>query len=170
MLRLRPLRRLVAISASERRLLVRAFAALTATDLALHTYGFQRLMQRARAAGAAKAHAPGQTDLERAATYAHWLEIASRYHLGRVRCLHRSITLHSWLVREGIASQIRLGVRKEGAELKAHAWVEVNGSVVSDEPGAITQFKPLAGRMGQRLAWADSTEAIRVGPTQALQW
>src|SRR5207248_2759718 len=148
---LRPLRRLVGLSPAERLLLMRAFAALTATDVALHTSSFQRLIERARSTGASRRHPAMPAEFERAADYAHWLEVASRYHLVRARCLHRSITLHSWLLREGLASELRLGVRKEGAELKAHAWVEVDGTVVSDEPGAITQFTPLAGRLGLGL-------------------
>jgi hypothetical protein len=147
---LRPLRRLVALSTAERWLLLRAFAALIATDLALHTSSFHGLIARARNAGAPRQHASNREELLRAMAYAHWLEVASRYHLVRARCLHRSITLHSWLLREGLSSELKLGVRKEGDELKAHAWVELDGTVVSDEPGSITQFKPLTS---QALQW-----------------
>ena len=143
-------------------MLLRAFAALTTTDIALRIHGFQRLVDDARSAGAPRRRVVGREELLRAMRYAHWLEVASRYHLVGVRCLHRSITLHSWLLREGLPSQIRLGVRKEGSELKAHAWVEVDGYVVSDEPGAITQFKPLMGRMLDRLGSAPDTD-ISIG-------
>ncbi len=47
-------------------------------------------------------------------------------------CLSRSLTLWWLLRRQGIESDLRIGVRKQGEGIEAHAWVEIDGSVVSE--------------------------------------
>jgi hypothetical protein len=57
-------------------------------------------------------------------------------------CLTRSLLLHSMLLRRGVASHLRIGVRKENQILKAHAWVEVAGVPVNDEADIGQRFAP----------------------------
>ena len=45
----------------------------------------------------------------------------------RARCLHRSLTLHSWLRHQGFPSELRIGVIKDGAELHTTVAVMVTG-------------------------------------------
>lgn len=40
-------------------------------------------------------------------------------------CLPRALAAHAMLRRRGVASQLCLGVAREGGELAAHAWVEM---------------------------------------------
>jgi hypothetical protein len=42
-------------------------------------------------------------------------------------CLHRALASRVWLARRGVASEIVVGFRREGA-LEGHAWLEVFGS------------------------------------------
>jgi hypothetical protein len=42
-----------------------------------------------------------------------------------VLCLPRALAAHAMLRRRGIASRLCLGVARNGAELVAHAWVEI---------------------------------------------
>jgi hypothetical protein len=58
-------------------------------------------------------------------------------------CLPRSLTLWWLLRRRGIESELRLGVRKDGDSIVAHAWVECEGEVVGDKEHA--RFQPIEG-------------------------
>jgi hypothetical protein len=61
----------------------------------------------------------------------------------RTNCLDRALAL-SWLLASGgIASTLRIGVRKtSGDTLAAHAWVEHDGAVLLDE--IASDYLPLA--------------------------
>jgi transglutaminase superfamily protein len=66
---------------------------------------------------------------------------AARRGVFRPRCLARSLALHGMLHRHGIAdSVIRIGVRREGDVLLAHAWVEHRGVTLIDSPAAVSAF------------------------------
>ncbi len=60
-------------------------------------------------------------------------------------CLQQSLALCLWLARQGIQLELKIGVRQEGAELDAHAWVEYCGEVLNDSPHVSGQFAPLTG-------------------------
>ncbi|HKW32930.1 MAG TPA: lasso peptide biosynthesis B2 protein [Candidatus Acidoferrum sp.] len=64
---------------------------------------------------------------------AHMVNAADRHGLVHPSCLVKSLTLWWMLGRQGIASELRVGVRKEGRKLEAHAWVEREG-VALNEP------------------------------------
>lgn len=51
-------------------------------------------------------------------------------------CLQESLALWWLLGRQGIASELRVGVRKQGRKFEAHAWVERDG-VALNEPQAL---------------------------------
>jgi len=60
------------------------------------------------------------------------VDIAARNHLYPMGCLRKSLVLQRLLGRRGIATELRIGVRKEGSELKAHAWLEYAGRPVGE--------------------------------------
>jgi hypothetical protein len=45
-------------------------------------------------------------------------------------CLPRALAAHAMLRRRGIASRLCLGVAREGGELAAHAWVEIDNNKI----------------------------------------
>jgi hypothetical protein len=142
-----PLRRYIALSGADRGLLARAYLWLTIAELALRL----RLEGLSKWATTTDAAAAGPASVDTAAVlrarrYARWLRAASRYQPVRTECLHRSLALHWWLRREGVASRLQIGVRKEGGDLAAHAWVELDGQVVNDHPAAVARFTPLMNR------------------------
>jgi len=49
-------------------------------------------------------------------------------------CLSRSLTLWWILRRQGIASELRIGVSKDDGEFAAHAWVELDGIPINNTP------------------------------------
>jgi len=55
-------------------------------------------------------------------------------------CLPRSIALWWLLRRQGINSRLRLGVRKAGGSLLAHAWVEHQGRPLNERADVAKHF------------------------------
>lgn len=150
------LRRFVALSAGDRGLLLRAFLALIHIDVRLRVHGFRQVVEQNHQASRPMALA-GPEQWTRALRYAHWLGVASRHHLVRARCLHRSLALHRWLSQEGITGQLRIGVRKRSDELEAHAWVELDGQLVSERPEDVAGFTPLTDADGKLATWVSGT-------------
>lgn len=58
-------------------------------------------------------------------------------------CLTQSLVVSHHLRRAGYDPVIRFGVRKSGEALDAHAWVELNGEVVSGGRRAPEIYTPL---------------------------
>src|SRR6266568_4501342 len=85
------LRRYLALSGSDRRLVLRAYLALIAVDLGLRVYGFQRVVEGAQRTTHRLDGALGAEEFHQAVRYARWLETVSRYHLADAHCLHRSL-------------------------------------------------------------------------------
>jgi hypothetical protein len=61
----------------------------------------------------------------------------------RANCLQRSVVLWWILRREGIMSKVRFGARKESTGLTAHAWVELNETVLNDSDDIAQKYIPL---------------------------
>src|SRR5271167_989471 len=60
------------------------------------------------------------------------VDLASVYYWKRILCLQRSAATASLLKRFGIPAQMVIGIQH--FPFRAHAWVEVEGRVVSDKP------------------------------------
>ncbi len=58
-------------------------------------------------------------------------------------CLPRALAVHAMLRRRGIASQLCLGVARDGQELIAHAWVDIGETTLILDP-AFARFTRLA--------------------------
>ena len=93
------------------------------------------------------------TDLHRAQSFARWINAAARYPIPWARCLQRSLALCLWLEREGFQPELTIGVRIEGADLEAHAWVEYYGEVINDTPDVSEEFAPLTG---STIGWPET--------------
>lgn len=64
--------------------------------------------------------------------------------LFRHKCLVRALALNRLLERYGISgSKIRIGVRVEEGHFAAHAWVELEGKVLGEEPERTRAFAAL---------------------------
>ena len=86
---------------------------------------------------------------------ARFIDIASRYPFRWALCLHRSQAL-LWRLRSiGIDAQLRVGVRKDGSQMSAHAWVEYDGVVLNDRQDTPEYYAPLV-RAGDALPDANS--------------
>jgi hypothetical protein len=67
-----------------------------------------------------------------AARTARMVGAAVRYSFVRPACLEKSLVLWWLLRRQGIASSVRVGTRKNAGGLEAHAWVEYCGSALNE--------------------------------------
>jgi hypothetical protein len=142
--------RFAVLANPERQLLVEAWLRLTMAAIALRFLGFRRLI-----GGTAPAVKPATNTLDPSVIQrrATSIERAARHLFLPAMCLPRSIALHQWLRRDGIASELRIGVRKLGSGMAAHAWVEVNGSVVYESTDAASRFTPLQAPDGSQPTW-----------------
>jgi len=133
------------LRANSRRLVLEAAVALAATWVGLRVFGFRRwksifgwfAANRVRHARAARSASWGA-----AGAIARFEDAAARHFFLRTNCLERSLVLCWLLERRGIDSQLRLGARKEAGRFEAHAWVEVDGSVVNDVYEPHLHFMP----------------------------
>jgi hypothetical protein len=66
-------------------------------------------------------------------------------------CLERSLSLWWLLARQGIATQFRIGVRKDGEKLAAHAWIERDGVAIGEPDASHLHYAAFAEEMsGER--------------------
>ncbi len=79
-----------------------------------------------------------QASVKKAQRHAELTAIAARHGLYKANCLHQSIAL-CWLLRkQGLFSQIRIGVLPNTKPLQAHAWVELDGLALGQ---TVDQYK-----------------------------
>ena len=130
-------KRVLAWEASERRLLIQAVVMLPLTVLGLRLFGFNRWyagLSRLTKGRFNSIFVPNKKDLlgkkQKVATIRRtlrFMRLAVRHGLYGGNCLSRSLTLWWLLRRQGITSDLRIGVRKSEGQFEAHAWVEVEG-------------------------------------------
>jgi len=76
---------------------------------------------------------------------------AARYSFLQSTCLERSLALWWLLARRGIPAQLRIGARKSGEKLEAHAWVERDGAAIGEPEGTHLHYaafdKELSGEI-----------------------
>jgi hypothetical protein len=125
------LRRAASLSAGDWWVVLRAWGLLVLADLALRALPFARvqiLFDPGQGAGL------GSTDAVRnrakAERVAYLVGMAARYHVWPTRCLHRALVARWLLRRQGIDVALRIGVRRDGGVLLAHAWLECDGQAL----------------------------------------
>jgi hypothetical protein len=124
------IQRFRALEQPARGLFLRAFVLLPLFSISLKWRGFRRtkaLLERFLS-GPHGLNVPARTALT-----VRMVRAAGYYGIGHPNCLSLSLALWWLLARQGIASDLRVGVRKEGKEFEAHAWVECGG-VPLNEP------------------------------------
>jgi hypothetical protein len=132
------LAKFLALPAAERAALVRALIWLPLTAAQLRLSGFEAASRSIQAV-----RAGGRTLEPR--VLARLVAIASRHGVVRGNCLSQSLTLQRLLRRQCIASELRIGVRRAGAALEAHAWVELDGRPLNDSADVAQRYAPFDG-------------------------
>ena len=69
---------------------------------------------------------------------------AASYGVFRPTCLVRAVALERMIVRAGVGpAVVRVGVQRGNDQFLAHAWIELDGRIVGDEPSRVRLFTPL---------------------------
>jgi hypothetical protein len=130
---LESLRRFSALERPAQTLFLRALVTLPLIGLSLKLRGFEATRATLRKT-VSQATPPLASDSvnKQIALSAHMVNAADRHGLVHPSCLVKSLTLWWLLGRQGITSQLRVGVRREGGTLEAHAWVEREGIALNE--------------------------------------
>ena len=131
-----PLRRFSRLDPTARGLFLRASALLPWIALNLRLRGFRatqaNLQKRIPAASSGMLLADSAELGKQVSLTARMVRSAAYRSLGTPTCLEKSLALWWLLGRQGIASNVRIGVRKGGEKFEAHAWVECDGVPVNE--------------------------------------
>jgi hypothetical protein len=135
------------LSWGERWLLLQAWVSLPPIGVALRVFGLRRLWAALGVGdrGRAGAGPDGAQALGRARDTARLVQHAARFSPFRATCLTRSLVLWWLLGRQGIPSDLRIGVAKEATRFQAHAWVEYRGVVLNDGDDVGHRFSAFDG-------------------------
>jgi hypothetical protein len=117
---------------------VTAFIGLLIFDLLLKFRGFQSLIKRVEDWPTAE---PFTTDLETCRRVRAMVDRAQMYYPKKAMCLQRSAVVTCLLRRRGVPAELVLGAQEYPT--KGHAWAEVSGLVVNDNPGVNTRYREL---------------------------
>ena len=139
----RRLEQLRTLAPWERLLLVRLALLLPAIGAALRLLGFKRtrdLLARFAHSSEAPPAAEDAAMADTAHRIARLVGIAAHHGPYRATCLRQSLALWWLLGRRGISAELRIGVRKDGGGLQAHAWVEHKGQALNDMQGVTASY------------------------------
>lgn len=140
------LRRFSALPRPAKVLFLRAAVLLPVLTLFLRLRGFrytQKLLQKRLKANPL---ATNQDD-SRVELTSRMVLAAARRSPVQATCLERSLALWWLLARQGIATRLRIGVRKDGEKFAAHAWVEHGGVAIGEPEEAHLHYAAFAEEM-----------------------
>ncbi|MBA3366511.1 MAG: lasso peptide biosynthesis B2 protein [Actinobacteria bacterium] len=143
---MRALRKLAALPADRRLLLLKSLGVVTAARLGVTALPFGQLR---RLVGRLERRPSGTRPSEEELAWA--VSRVSAY-VPRATCLTQALALQAWLARHGYRPDLRIGVTKEDGRLHAHAWVESEGRILIGGSEA-KRFAPLgpAPRYADRI-------------------
>jgi Transglutaminase-like superfamily len=132
------------LSAPERGWFLQALLLLPLIGVLLHFLGLRRgqtLLARFAPLKRLPFHRPTELRArQQAQGVARVVPAAARHGLYPAKCLPQSLTVWWLLRRQGVASDLRIGVRKEANKLHAHAWVEHAGRILNDHADVSQRF------------------------------
>ena len=143
---LKKLRRWATLAPADRTVVAEAWLLLLVAYLSIRPLGLER-SERLLEALLPRTRRAVKPAPQLAARLRHWLGIAAANHLRSSQCLQRSLVLRTMLARRGHDARVRIGVRRAGAELEAHAWVECDGQPLAAdglEGGGYSTLQPAA--------------------------
>ena len=116
---------------ADRPLFLLAWLLLFFTELGFRLAGLERTKRALSWIGSGPRSRcdPGERD-ERVQRVAQVVALASGHVLPEPGCVPESLVLWTLLRRQGVASEVRIGVRRHRDRLHAHAWVEHAGEPI----------------------------------------
>lgn len=137
-------RKVLALPSAERWLLLRAVLMLPAVTLALKTIGLRRChlaMERLMPLRQSHEFSAG-TARQRGRRTAWLVRVAATHGFVRASCLAQSLSVAGLLRRQRIPVTLCIGVRKHQGQLQAHAWIEYQNEVLTDDAQVRRRFAP----------------------------
>jgi len=142
------LRRFNALPRPAKGLFLRAAFLLPLLTLSLRWRGFRSTQRSLRNFLSPEKTAPREPTIEtRVAMSSRMVLAATRHSPFHSTCLERSLCLWWLLARQGIVSDFRIGVRKDGEKFAAHAWVERDGVAIGEPQAAHLHYAAFAEEM-----------------------
>ena len=136
-------RQWIALTGRERIVLIQAMILLPVARMGrwVRIREFQRILGRLLLFPGER-KSSGGTVMETARRVSRMVAIAAGRTSFRPSCLERSLVLWALLGRHGIDGELHLGVSKDNGDFEAHAWVELNGTVLNDTDDVRERFAP----------------------------
>jgi hypothetical protein len=115
-----------------RQLFKQAAVLLPRTALSLRAFGFKKTREALQNKLPLKPPPPEDERVaETVQRTCRMVRAGAHYGLLRPSCLVESLVLWHLLQRQGISSNLRIGVRKTSQKFEAHAWVEYAGAALN---------------------------------------
>jgi hypothetical protein len=132
----------IRLSRQERSLLLQALIVMPLVSFCVHFLGMGRTQHLlARLCPLEISQSPEVIE-DRVDLTVRMVAIAAHYSQYWANCLKRSLVLWYLLRRQGIFSDLRIGVKLNAGEVLAHAWVEYQNKILNDNPNVRQQFVP----------------------------
>jgi hypothetical protein len=148
------LRRFNALPRPAKALVLRVVVLLPLLTISLRMRGFgatQRFLRKFLAPSEHRPPVTGAAD-SRVALTSRMVLAAARNSFVPSTCLERSIAIWWLLARQGIATQLRIGVRKDQGKLAAHAWVEYQGNAIGEPESSHLHYAAFVEEMSGGLS------------------
>jgi hypothetical protein len=113
-------------------LFLRAFVVLPLISISLRWRGFRKTKASLQHFLSVPYGSQNFDAQARAILTAQLVRAAAHHAIRDPACLEVSLALWWLLARQGIASDLRVGIRKDGETFEAHAWVECGGATLNE--------------------------------------
>ena len=137
---MKQLRRLLVTDAAERTVLLQALPLLILVRVSLWMLPLHRVHDASSAllTRVARPRRKGGLPPERIT----WLVTVASRLVPRAHCLIRAIVAQYLLARSGHLADLRIGVRKDGGTLDAHAWLVLDGRPLFEDDEHLEDYTP----------------------------
>lgn len=110
------------------------------TRVAIHFWGFNRVHEVVWRNVSSRPEQTEAINTDEIVTLTSLMNAAANRSPIYTSCLHRSLAFWWLLNRRGVTSELRIGVYKQAGKLQAHAWLEKDGTPLSDSRDSVQAF------------------------------
>lgn len=135
-----------------RKIFLRAVALLPWVALRLRLQGFRVTKNSLQSSPKNNSADISQEAAAQAQMTARMVRAAARHGIGNPSCLEESLVLLHLLSRQGIAAQLRIGVKKNILQFEAHAWIELDGKPLNESDALHDHYAPFEAEFSRPAA------------------
>jgi hypothetical protein len=116
---------------------------LAGTHLSLALFGYKSTRQMVEIiTRRARQHPASRDDINAACRLAQLAAIAGRHGAVAATCLRQSLLVYGWLRWRGLDPKLLLGIMPENGSFQAHAWVELEGTLLLKRDRGYAPIQP----------------------------